>query len=202
MKRKGFLVTIAAPSGGGKSSVCNELIRLNLNVRYSISWTTRAIRGNEVNGEHYFFTDIDTFQKKIKEDFFLEYAVVHGNYYGTSKELVDNLLTDGKMVIFDIDVQGVELMKNKDYDIVTIFLLPPDRETLKKRLINRNTDSEEVINLRLQNSLKEIECHKNYDYLVINDDLRETINTVNSILIAEQNRVNRYLEPILEKFIG
>ena len=201
MKRKGFLVTIAAPSGGGKSSICSEILRLNPDIRYSVSWTTRPLRGKEKNGIDYIFTDISTFQKKIEEGFFLEYALVHGNYYGTSKSFVDDCLFEEKIVIFDIDVQGVELIKNKGYDVVTIFILPPNQEVLRQRLMNRGTDSLDVIKQRLENAKKEIDYIQNYDYLVINDDLNRAIELVNSILIGEKNRINRYISPIEDFYL-
>lgn len=200
MKRKGFLLTIVSPSGGGKSTVCNELLKQNKDLTYSISWTTRPIRGVEVDGVNYVFTDCETFLQKVKENFFLEYANVHGNYYGTSKEFVDNCLSEEKVVLFDIDVQGVELIKKKGYSIVTVFLLPPNEGVLQKRLIDRKTDSAETINLRLKNVKKEIEYLNQYDYLVINDDVQIAIQTINSILLAERNRVHRYTDPVQEFF--
>ena len=201
MKKKGFLVLIAAPSGGGKSTICDEILRLNPDICYSISWTTRPLRGKETNGKDYFFTDTLTFKQKIEEGFFLEFANVHGNYYGTSKDFVDSCLKDEKIVIFDIDVQGVDLIKNKGYDIVTIFVLPPSHEILKHRLQSRGTDSLDIINQRLENAKKEIECLENYDYLVINDDLNKAVKIVNSILIGEKNKLNRYISPKEEFYI-
>ena len=195
MKKKGFLVLIAAPSGGGKSTICEEILRLNPDLCYSISWTTRAKRGKETDGINYFFTDTATFQNKIEEGFFLEYAEVHGNFYGTSKSYVDDCLDNEKIVIFDIDVQGVELIRNKGYDVVTIFILPPNQEVLKQRLLNRGTDSPEVIIQRLENARKEIDCIECYDYLVINDEINKAIEIVNSILIGEKNKRNRYISP-------
>jgi len=198
MKRKGFLVTIASPSGGGKSTICREILRINPMFCYSVSWTTRAIRGSEVDGVDYFFTDIDSFQRKIEESFFLEYAVVHGNYYGTSIEYIESCLDDGKIVLLDIDVQGVELVKIGGYDIVSIFMLPPNEAILRQRLVSRQTDSQAVIEKRLENSKKEIDFIQTYDYLVINDEIENTVQLVNSILVAEQNKVKRYVDPIEE----
>ena len=198
MKKRGFLVTIASPSGGGKSTICNAILKINQQFRYSISWTTRPIRGNEIDGQHYCFTDTDTFKHKIAEGYFIEHAIVHGNHYGTSKEFIDECINKEQIVLLDIDVQGVELIKQHGYRIVTIFILPPSIETLKQRLTDRATDTPEIIRQRLENAIKEIEYIKNYDYLVINDDLDEAIRTVNSILIAEQNRVGNYIEHISE----
>jgi guanylate kinase len=196
MKKKGFLVTIASPSGGGKTTICRELLSVNKTLSYSISWTTRPLRGMEKNGKDYFFTDIDTFKAKIEEGYFLEYALVHGNYYGTSIEYIEESLNDGSIVLLDIDVQGVDLLKNSSFDVVSIFLLPPNEEVLKERLISRKTDSENSIFTRLENSKKEINHLFSYDYLVINDDLEKTVETVNNILTAEYNKVKRYVDPL------
>ena len=196
MKRKGFLVTIASPSGGGKSTICREILNINPSICYSISWTTRPIRGEEIDGVDYFFTDIETFEQKIKDGHFLEHALVHGNYYGTETEYVEKCLHDGKIVLLDIDVQGVELVRNGGYDIVSIFILPPNESVLKERLIGRKTDSQAVIDQRLENSKKEIAFLRNYDYLVINDKIENAVNIVNNVLIGEQNRVDRYINPL------
>jgi guanylate kinase len=201
MRKKGFLVTIASPSGGGKSTICKELLRINPTLCYSISWTTRPIRGSEVHGKEYFFTDVETFKQKVKDNFFLEHAEVHGNFYGTSKEFVEQCLSVEKIILFDIDVQGVDLIKKQGYNIVTIFILPPHEDILKKRLTSRGTDSHEVIAKRLVNARREIDCLGSYDYLVINDEIENAISTVNSILIAEQNNVQRYIDP-REDFYG
>ena len=196
MKRKGFLVTIASPSGGGKSTICREILSINPSICYSISWTTRPTRGEEIDGVDYFFTDIATFEKKIKAGHFLEYALVHGNYYGTTTEFVEKCLQDGKIVLLDIDVQGVELVRNCGYDIVSIFILPPNESVLKERLIGRKTDSQTVIDQRLENSKKEIAFLRNYDYLIINDKIENAVNIVNNVLIGEQNKVDRYINPL------
>jgi len=198
MKKKGFLVTIVSPSGGGKSTICREILKLNSQMRYSISWTTRPIRGSEVDGKDYFFTDVETFKEMISQGFFIEFALVHGNYYGTSKDFIENCLDKGEIIILDIDVQGVEKAKKEGYDIVTIFVLPPTEEILKNRLIARRTDSEDVINQRLINARTEIGYLKYYDYLVINDDIDVAISTINSILKAEMNKYKRYNKPIDE----
>ena len=195
MKKTGFLVAIASPSGGGKSTICREILRMNNSFTYSISWTTRPIRGEEVDGKDYFFTDVDDFKKKIKANYFLEHAIVHGNYYGTSKEYINQRIADELVVLLDIDVQGVQLLKKQDYPIVSIFVLPPDIDVLRHRLKSRKTDSKDVIQTRMANALKEIEYIGDYDYLVINDDLKKAVTDVDSILTAEMNHMSRYVNP-------
>jgi len=196
MKKRGFLVTIAAPSGGGKTTICQGVLKQNNSLCYSISWTTRLPRGAEVDGVDYFFTDLHTFQSKVTEKYFLEFADVHGHFYGTPREFVENSLQQEKIVLLDIDVQGVEMLKTIGYDIVTIFVLPQNETILKQRLLARGTDAHEVIVSRLENAKKEIKNIYNYDYLVINDDIDTSVDVVNSILTAEQNKIKRYLDPI------
>jgi len=196
MKKKGFLATIASPSGGGKSTICKGVLQINPSVFYSISWTTREPRGTEQHGVEYFFTDLHTFQTKVSDNFFLEFAEVHGHFYGTPKELIDAYLTEENIILLDIDVQGVDLLRMQGYDIVTIFVLPKDEATLIDRLVGRGTDTPDIIHRRLENAKKEIKYLYNYDYLVINEDIDESIAIVNSILLAEKNKLKRYNNPI------
>lgn len=196
MQKRGFLVTVASPSGGGKSTICKELVNLIPDLEYSISYTTRAIRINEVHGKDYFFVSQDDFVEKQNNGFFLESALVHGNYYGTSSLYVEECIAKGKILLLDIDVQGVKQVKDLGYDIITIFILPPNEKVLKDRLISRNTDSMDVIEQRLKNAKNEITHLVTYDYLVINNDLDKAIDEVLSIIKAENCRVKRYLNPI------
>lgn len=199
MRKKGFLITLAAPSGGGKSSVCDIVLRQLPQIRYSISWTTREPRGEEKNGIHYFFTDEQTFLQKKEAGFFLESALVHGHYYGTSKEFVYDTLQQGSHIIMDIDVQGVEQIRKQGFSVVTIFIIPPTYKILEERLLNRKTDSEEVIRQRLINAKKEIDRLIEYDYLVINKNLEEAARDIVSIINAEEIKVSRY-ENIIQDF--
>ena len=179
---KGKLIIVSGPSGSGKSTI-TKLVRDRLQMELSISATTRKPRVGEIDGKDYFFLTVEEFEKKIKNDEFYEYANVHGNYYGTLKEVVESNLNKGLNVILEIDVQGALIAKEKKKDAVLVFFRTKDMETLEKRLRNRNTDTEEVIQTRLKNALKELEYEKKYDYTIINNDIeescRELINIIN-----------------------
>lgn len=190
---KGRLYIISAPSGAGKSTLCSMLINKYPAVKYSISYTTRAPRGNEVDGREYFFIDKDTFKKMIDNNDFLEWAEVHGNYYGTSKQQINNALNDGIDIFLDIDPQGAMQLKEKLDNIATfIFITAPSLAELKSRLENRGTDKAENIALRLENAKKEVEYFKKYDYLIINDASDEAFKQLETIYLAEKLRTNQY----------
>ncbi|ACV39754.1 guanylate kinase [Leptotrichia buccalis] len=180
---KGKLIIVSGPSGSGKSTV-TKLVKDRLNIPLSISATTRQPRTGEINGKDYFFLTKEIFEQKIKNDEFYEYANVHGNYYGTLKEVVENNLSKGLNVILEIDVQGALIAKEKKKDAILVFFRTKDMETLENRLRNRKTDTEEVIQLRLKNAAKELEYEPKYDYTIINNDIKhscqELIDIINS----------------------
>ena len=178
---KGKLFIVSGPSGSGKSTV-TKLVKNRLNIPLSISATTREPRNGEMNGKDYFFLTKEAFEQKIKNDEFYEYANVHGNYYGTLKEVVESNLNRGLNVILEIDVQGALIAKEKKKDAVLVFFRTKDMETLEKRLRNRNSDSEEVIQTRLKNALKELEYEKKYDYTIINNDIEESCTALVNII--------------------
>lgn len=194
-ERRNFLIVISAPSGGGKTTICRAILNRMDDVDYSISYTTRKPRADEVNGESYFFVSEEEFRCKLREGDFLEHAIVHNNYYGTSRSFVLEKFSGKRNVIMDIDVQGAVNVVDSGIDCVTIFLLPPDEQTLRSRLEKRNSDPQDVIELRLANAVNEIKCIDKYDYLVINDNLEQAINEVQSIIVAEGNRAIRYRAP-------
>ena len=190
---KGRLYIISAPSGAGKSTLCSMLINKYPAVRYSISYTTRAPRGNEINGKEYFFIDKDTFIKMIDNNDFLEWAEVHDNYYGTSKQQINNALNEGIDIFLDIDPQGAMQLKEKLDNIATfIFIAAQSLAELKSRLENRGTDKADNIALRLENAKKEVEYFKKYDYLIINDASNEAFKQLERIYLAEKLRTNQY----------
>lgn len=199
MRRKKFLLLLASPSGGGKSTLLTRLLEKRKDIIYSVSTTTRAPRGNEVNGKEYFFITEEEFVRKIEKGYFLEYANVHGKWYGTSKEFIQQQMNLGNHVILDIDVQGVQQIKEQEFDVVSIFILPPTQSTLQKRLIDRKTESTEQIEIRMQTAKKEIVRIAEYDYLVINDDIETAIDSLDAIIRAEEIKTQRYVS-VLEDF--
>lgn len=186
----GAILVLSGPSGAGKSTLLNEVISDIGECHFSISTTTRPIREGETNGIHYHFVSEEEFKQDIEEEMFLEYAHVHGNYYGTSIKPVKKALKAGKLVIFDIDVQGNTVVTNRLGDITTsVFISPPKLSELKKRLEARKTDEQEVINRRILMAKKEIQRICEYDYLIINDDLEKAADTLRTIAKAARLKI-------------
>ncbi|MBU3016074.1 guanylate kinase [Poseidonibacter lekithochrous] len=181
-EKKGAILILSGPSGCGKSTLLKEVYKEINDYYFSISTTTREPRVGEVNGVDYFFVSKEEFEQDIKDDNFLEYALVHGNYYGTSLKPINKALEEKKLVIFDIDVQGHELVRNKLDSIVTsVFITTPSLKVLEDRLNNRNTDEKAVIENRIKNAKAEVEYFRDYDYLIINDNLEEASKQLVSI---------------------
>ncbi len=183
MKNKLFVMSAA--SGAGKTTLKDLVIKDFPDIKYSISATTRKPREGEIDGVHYFFKTKEEFEQMIKDDALVEYNLVHGNYYGTPKSFVEKTLAEGNRVLFDIDVFG-KINFDKVYpDATGIFIMPPSDEELERRLRGRGTDSEEVIQLRLENAKKEIEFAKTkgkYEYTIVNDDLQKAADELRAIL--------------------
>lgn len=181
-EKKGAILIISGPSGCGKSTLLKEVYKEISDYYFSISTTTREPRVGEENGVDYFFVTKEEFEKDIEDNNFLEYALVHGNYYGTSLKPINKALEEKKLVIFDIDVQGHELVRNKLDSIVTsVFITTPSLKVLEDRLNSRNTDEKEVIENRVKNAKAEVEYFRDYDYLIINDNLEEASKQLVSI---------------------
>ena len=191
MKRKGILIILTSPSGAGKTTILEEILRRDSSIEYSVSVTTRPMRKGEINGVNYHFVSVDEFKQMIERGVFYEWAIVHNNYYGTRKDVVENKVENGIDVLFDIDVQGALNIKKQSKDAVLIFIIAPSMKILEERLKNRGTDSEEVIKRRLKNAQEEMEKMPEFDYIVVNDKLEETIETVWSIIVAERNKTKR-----------
>ena len=200
LKRRGILFVLSSPSGAGKTSIARYILDKDKNIKLSVSLTTRKKRKNEKAGIDYDFISKDVFETKIKNNFFLEWATVFGNYYGTSREKVQKTLQDGNDVLFDIDWQGTQqLTDNKDFDLVTIFILPPSKTVLEKRLNNRAQDSKIEVIKRMSQASDEISHYMEYNYIVINNNLEEASNQVLSILKAERLKRKRLIN--LNEFI-
>lgn len=188
---KGSILVISGPSGSGKSTLMHEMIKRIDNTYFSISTTTREKRAGEVEEKDYFFISKDEFKKGIEEGNFLEWARVHDNYYGTSLKPILKELNSGKMVVFDIDVQGHKIAKEKFGNIITsVFVTTPNQEILRDRLIQRGTDSSESIEKRLNNAISEMTRIKEYDFLLINDYFDKTLENLVSIAYASKNRIS------------
>lgn len=190
IEKNGVVLVLSGPSGAGKSSLINKIDKDIGDYYFSISTTTREPREGEVEGVHYHFVSKDSFTKDIENDNFLEYAIVHGNYYGTSLRPVREALSLGKLVIFDIDVQGNMAVKNRLGDITTsVFITPPTLSELKHRLENRSTDSTKVINGRLKMATREIQRTSEYDFIVVNDNLDTAANVLRQIAITARLKI-------------
>ncbi|MDY6821234.1 MAG: guanylate kinase [Deferribacterota bacterium] len=190
MLRKGKLFIISAPSGCGKTTLCKKLLEeFNETAKYSISYTTRKPRANEIDGKDYFFVDKKKFLNMVENREFLEWADVYGDYYGTSKNFVKNILSEQRDVIMDIDPNGAFQIKNKISSAILIMILPPSIKELERRLRNRNTESEEKLALRIKSAKKEVMNYKRYDYFVVNDIFDRAYEELSAIYIAEHCKI-------------
>lgn len=198
-KKTGELIIISGTTCAGKGTIINKLLNENDNLCLAISYTSRPIRPREVDGVDYYFVSREEFENKIKNGDFLEYACVrYGEYFGTPKKEVIDLLNEGKDVILEIDVQGAEIIKQKFPNILTIFILAPSMEEIKRRIINRKTETKEQIIERFKTAYKEINEVNKYNYVVINDDVDKCVEKVKSIIISSKCRVDRIEELSVE----
>lgn len=186
MNRTGTLYIVSAPSGAGKTSLVQALTQRDPRLQVSVSHTTRAMRPGEKNGEDYWFVDEGEFLAMREQDDFLENASVFGNYYGTARSSVEASLADGKDVILEIDWQGAEQVRAQAPDSLSIFILPPSRETLRERLEKRGQDQAEIIEKRMAEAVTEMSHYADYDYLVVNDDFETAIKNLQAILDARR----------------
>jgi guanylate kinase len=200
MKRKGIAFIFSSPSGGGKTTLCQQVVTLVPDLKYSISYTTRPPRAGEENGKDYYFVSSESFQDIIKGGNFAEWAEIHGHFYGTPLDSLKKLLSKGIDLVLDIDVQGAKQLKERLEEGIFIFLLPPSMSVLKERLEKRGTDSEQEIMNRLKSAEGEIKQLTWYDYIIINDDLNEAVSNLRSIIIAERCKRERILPQIKESF--
>ena len=201
-RKKGLIIVISAPSGAGKTSLCKRLLQTSPLFYYSVSFTTRPPRKNEIEGVDYYFVSREEFQKMIERGEFVEWAEVHGHMYGTSAKLIDEAIKAKKEVVLEVDVKGGTEIKRRYPDSVLIFLLPPSWEELEKRLRNRMTESDKEIKQRLARAKKEVEYAPYYDYLVINDDINKALEKLLAIIEAERCRMKRFPAEELKNFMS
>ena len=201
LSKKGVLVILSSPSGAGKTSIARALVEENKNLLFSVSATTRKSRPGEVNGREYHFLTVDEFGKGISDGQFLEHAKVFGNLYGTPLEPVMESINDGKDLIFDVDWQGGKQIRSSSLNkfVISIFILPPSIKALQERLMKRAQDSSETVKDRMTKSIGEIMHWKEYDYVIVNNDFKQTLNEIKSIITSEKLR--RVRNSQLEKFV-
>ncbi|MBS9719995.1 guanylate kinase [Tianweitania sp. BSSL-BM11] len=191
IRRRGVMLVLSSPSGAGKSTIARILLEQH-EFELSVSVTTRARRASEVEGVHYRFISRREFESLRDDDELLEWAEVHGNYYGTPRDAVEKAMSEGRDMLFDIDWQGAQQLREKmDADLVSIFILPPSMAELRTRLKRRAEDSDDIIETRLENAKVEIERWRDYDYVVVNEDLNKAFDEVKSIVTAERLRRHR-----------
>lgn len=197
----GLSIVVSAPSGTGKTTIIQEVIRDSGNFEFVVSTTTRSRRSTEVADKNYYFIGIDQFRGMIKGDEFIEWALVHENYYGITKKEIDRIRDTGKLPIFDVDVQGAHTLRGKLKNAVFIYIVPPSLEVLNERLRGRGTDSEEQVRIRMKNAVDELRHYHYYDYIVINTSIAESCECFRSILRAECCRRER-IEKSIKKIVG
>ena len=191
-KEEGIALIIAAPSGTGKTTVCHRLMEKMPNLKFSVSLTTRSPRVGEVDGEDYFFVSETTFNNKKERGDFLEWAKVHNNFYGTDRGHVQNLIDQGQDLILELDIQGVESLRQQKFPAVLIFILPPSITELSFRLQNRSTETDDKIEQRIETGKKEIKSYHLFDYVLTNHDVEDTVDNILAIIKAEKCRTSRF----------
>lgn len=196
MIKKGLLIVISGPSGAGKGTIYNAVLDRFPSIKKSISVTTRKPRPGEKDGVDYHFHSVEDYQQMIADGAFLETAAVYNNFYGTLKEPVFKMLEEGDDVMFEVDVNGAKQIKKQYPQCVCIFVMTPDFDVLKERLIARKTESESSIKTRLSAAKNELSKYKHFDYIVFNDDVIESVDAVSSIISAEKSRVSKNMEKI------
>ena len=192
----GILFVVSSPSGGGKGTLIQHVLSRLQNLSYSVSYTTRKPRNGEVHGREYFFVSREEFSRMVEKNDFLEWATVHSHLYGTSRSQVAHDVSLGRDIVLEVDVQGAASIRNLVHDAVSVFILPPSLEVLRKRLIARGTDSDEELGVRLRNAPDELKAYKTFDYVIINDDVEQAAAKLMAIIEAERLRLSRQEEKI------
>ncbi len=197
--RKGMLLVVSGPSGAGKGTLVDKLLKDDPTFGFSVSVTTRAPRDYEIPDVHYHFLSEEEYDKLLEEDAFLEHATVHGKRYGTLKSEVDERINRGQNVLLDIDVQGALNVMDKVPECVSVFILPPSMKVLRQRLTGRGTETQEAIDRRMNNAVGEIKLWPRYRYAVVNDDLEEAYQQLKAVITAEKNNTVRYTPVVPEE---
>ena len=200
IKSKNFCIVLSSPSGAGKTSISKKILQKDNKISLSISCTTRPKRKGEINKKDYIFLSEENFQKQIKNGDFLEYASVFGNRYGTLRQTVNRFFTKKRDVLFDIDWQGYQQLKQSGMEVVGIFILPPNKKELIRRLKNRGRDTSEEMKKRMSLAQDEISHFPEYDYVVVNNDLESCVTKIQNIIIAERHKKSRQLN--LTEFVN
>ena len=200
MNREGIILIISAPSGAGKTTLCRALMERFPSMKESVSYTTRPSRAGEVHGVDYYYVSREEFQRMIDGDAFAEWAEVHGNLYGTALATIDEARKTGVDLVLDIDCQGARRLKEQIERCVYIFILPPSMEELRRRLENRSSDAQEVIDRRIERAAGEIREARWYDYIIINDNLEKAFEELSSIVVAHSRRTFRMLGQVAKLF--
>jgi len=200
---RGILVVVSSPSGGGKGTLIRRARKLVPDLGYSVSFTTRAPREGEIDGREYFFVSMETFAAMVEAREFLEWAIVHGNYYGTARDQVLRDISSGRDIILEIDVQGAQAVREASLEAVAIFILPPSFDVLKTRLLGRGSEIPDDFALRLRNARDEVRHFVEFDYVIINDVADRAASELAAIVIAERTRTRRqglWAEKVIETF--
>ena len=197
---KGIFIVVSAPSGAGKTTICREVLKAFPEIAYSISYTTRPMRPGEENGKDYYFVSETEFRKKIEAGDFAEWTEKFGFIYGTSMEAMQKVLDQGKNMLLDVDTEGARNLKNRFPEGVFVFILPPSLEELRKRLTGRGSENENDMSVRLEKARDEIREVFWYDYIILNDQVENAIDQLKTIYLAEQNKRERVLPKVREKF--
>lgn len=200
MKREGLILILSAPSGAGKTSLCRELFKIFPDMKESVSYTTRAPRLGEVEGEAYHFVSDEVFERMVAEDAFAEWALVHGNKYGTALRTLEEARRNGVDLVLDIDCQGARRLKEQFEGGVYVFIMPPSMEELRRRLEHRSADAQEVIERRIVRAADEIKEARWYDYIIFNDDFEVACRELAAIVIAHQRKTFRMMEKVGKLF--
>lgn len=202
MNVKGLLIVVTGPSAVGKGTICRALLAEAPDIRFSVSCTTRKARPGEVHGQDYFFCTHEEFQEKIAKGELLEWAEVYGNYYGTPRKYVDEVTAAGQNIILDIDMVGARAVRQQYPDAVSVFVIPPSMKALEERIRARGTESEEAVQRRLKEAPRWIQEGLTYDYVVVNQDLKEAVRQLRAIIDAERCRTNRSGSQLIHRLLA